>query len=316
MARPLRSDFAGALWHVTARGNERQEIFRDAQDKETFLRVLGSVVARFGWTLHGYVLMPNHYHLLVETPRPTLSDGMRQLGSVYSQAFNRRWERVGHLFQGRFFSLHVQRESHLLELLRYIALNPVRAGLVREPGEWPWSSYRATIGSAPRPEWLETGWTLSQFAGRERATRAFGRFVATASGYAPWGLVRHQVLLGDDDFVAGFRSRAASQASTRGVPARQLRIASTPLDEVARRLRPYLQPGRLRASAGADRMLAALVLRDDSLATYSQIGEEAGLTTWGARSLVDRARRLLTEKPSAGRRLAELRSIAEGPRKR
>src|SRR5687767_13788050 len=137
MARPLRIEFAGALYHVTARGNARMPIFDDDADRRNFLSVLEQVLDRSGWLLHAYCLMGNHYHLMVETMQANLSAGMRQLNGVYTQRFNRRHERVGHLFQGRFKAILVERDSYLLELCRYVVLNPVRAGMVKRVQDYP-----------------------------------------------------------------------------------------------------------------------------------------------------------------------------------
>ena len=142
MARPLRIEFEGAFYHITARGNARQDIFLGDEDRVGFLAVLAGVVDRFGWICHEYRLMSNHYHLLIETPEANLSNGMRQLNGVYTQAFNRRHGWVGHVLQGRFKSILVEKESHLLELARYVVLNPVRANMVRYARQWKWSSYR------------------------------------------------------------------------------------------------------------------------------------------------------------------------------
>ena len=136
MARPLRLEFPGAVYHVTSRGNARAAIFLDDEDRPIFLGVLGAVVARFGWLCHAYCLMDNHYHLLLETPDPNLSRGMRQLNGVYTQRFNRRHGRVGHVLQGRFKAILVDRDGYLLELARYLVLNPVRAGRVKDPGRY------------------------------------------------------------------------------------------------------------------------------------------------------------------------------------
>ncbi len=250
---------------------------------KTFVRILGAVVVRYGWTLHGWVLMPNHYHLILETPRPTLSAGMRHLGSVYSQAFNRRWQRCGHLFHGRFFSLHVQRESHLLELLRYTALNPVRAGLVKAPEDWTWGSYRATAGLERRPAWLTTQWTLSRFRGRGRAESMWARFVAEASEYSPWERVRSQVILGEEELVEELRGRVAEVRATGGIPSSQLRLGAESLESAADRLSELLRPTRTGGAATRDRALAAVVLKDVCLATYGQVGLLTGLAQWGAR---------------------------------
>jgi REP element-mobilizing transposase RayT len=139
MARPLRIEYPGAVYHITSRGNAYQDVFLDDADRERFLEVLKQTVDRFNWLCHAYCLMMNHYHLLIETVDPTLSRGMRQLNGVYTQAFNRRHERVGHLFQGRYKAILVEKETYLLELSRYIVLNPVRAKMVKKPEEWEWS---------------------------------------------------------------------------------------------------------------------------------------------------------------------------------
>lgn len=131
MARPLRIEYAGALYHVTSRGDGREDIYVEDKDRVLFLKVLQAVCERFNWEVHAYCLMTNHYHLLIETPDANLSMGMRQLNGVYTQRFNNAHKRVGHVFQRRYKAILVQKESHLLELARYIVLNPVRAQMVR-----------------------------------------------------------------------------------------------------------------------------------------------------------------------------------------
>ena len=160
MARPLRIEFPGALYHVTSRGNARQDIALDDEDRAAFLAVLAEARERFAWLVHAYCLMGNHYHLMVETPEANLSRGMRQLIGVYTQRFNRRHGRVGHLFQGRYKAILVERESYLLELCRYVVLNPVRAGLVARVEDWRWSSYAETAGRARPGGPVTTGWIL------------------------------------------------------------------------------------------------------------------------------------------------------------
>jgi putative transposase len=143
MARPLRIEFSGALYHITSRGDRREAIYEDDTDRESFLETLAEVVERFNWVCHAYCLMSNHYHLIVETPDANLSKGMRHLNGVFTQVSNRRHNRTGHLFQGRFKGIIVDQDSCLLELTRYVVLNPVRAKMVKDPGDWPWSSYGA-----------------------------------------------------------------------------------------------------------------------------------------------------------------------------
>jgi putative transposase len=137
MPRPLRIQFEGAIYHVTSRGNAREKIFVDDEDRTAFLEVLAEVVGRFGWICHAYCLMSNHYHILIETPEPNLSQGMQLLNGVYTQSFNRHHRRFGHVLQCRYKAIVVERESHLLELARYVVLNPVRAKMARSAKDWP-----------------------------------------------------------------------------------------------------------------------------------------------------------------------------------
>jgi putative transposase len=146
LSRPLRIECEGALYHVTSRGDRREPIVESDGDRAAWVEVLAATCVRFNWRLHAWCLMGNHYHLLLETPEPNLSLGMRQLNGVWSQQFNRRHGRVGHVFQGRFKAIMVQRESYLLELARYVVLNPVRARMVAQVEGFAWSSFRATAG--------------------------------------------------------------------------------------------------------------------------------------------------------------------------
>lgn len=163
---------------MTARGNGRQAIYLDRDDRLGFLALLQQCVNRFGWLVHTHCLMGNHFHLLIETPLANLARGMRQLNGVYAQTFNRRHGTVGHLFQARYGARLVQRERHGLAVVRYIVRNPVRAGLCEHPGEWPWSSYNATAGHERAPEFLTTDWVLGQLGSSLGAARErFRRFV-------------------------------------------------------------------------------------------------------------------------------------------
>lgn len=203
MARPLRIQFEGAVYHVTSRGNARLDIFLDDTDRARFLKAFGRVVDRFGWICHAYCLMNNHYHLLIETPEANLSRGMQLLNGIYTQAFNRRHGRVGHVLQGRFKAILVEIESYLLELARYVVLNPVRAKVVRHPRQYRWSSYRATAGEAESPDFLTAEWILSQFdEDPVRARTAYRRFVKEGRGVPVWEDVKGGILLGTEEFVA------------------------------------------------------------------------------------------------------------------
>lgn len=203
MSRPIRIEFSAALYHVTARGDRREAIFEDDADRQNFLQILADVIARFNWLCHAWCLMDNHYHLLIQTPDGNLSKGMRQLNGVYTQASNRRHQRVGHLFQGRYKAILVDSDAYLLELSRYVVLNPIRAGMVRKVEAWPWSSYRASVGLAPPTRWLSVDGVLSQFAKRRSlAQQRYAQFVAEGiKADSPWLHLKNQVFLGDEQFV-------------------------------------------------------------------------------------------------------------------
>src|SRR3989338_752543 len=190
MARPLRIEFPGAFYHVTSRGDRQEAIYEDNEDRRSYLGILGDVVERFNWLCYTYCLMENHYHLVIETLEGNLSKGMRHLNGVYTQVSNRRHNRVGHLFQGRYKAILIDKDSYWLEVSRYVVLNPVRAGMVKEPGGWPWSSYNATVGSEECSPvvgggalagafWTETGYCKATLQGicegRYRAAKPLER---------------------------------------------------------------------------------------------------------------------------------------------
>jgi REP element-mobilizing transposase RayT len=231
MTRPLRIQFPGALYHVTSRGNDRADIFLDDADRHAFLAVLDAVCQRMHWLCYAYCLMTNHYHLVIETPDGNLAAGMRQLNGVYTQRFNRRHDRVGHVFQGRYKAILVDRDAYLLELSRYVVLNPVRAGMVDAAGEWPWSSYRATAGQAPAPSSLAQGWLLSQFGRTTReAHQRYEQFVQDGLDQKSiWQGLRRQIYLGDDRFVDQMQTRLQDAEVLQEVPKVQRRPSPEPL---------------------------------------------------------------------------------------
>ena len=236
MARPLRIEFDGALYHVTSRGNERKAIFKDEIDRKVFLDTLVQVNDRFHWICHAYCLMDNHYHLVIETPDGNLSRGMRQLNGVYTQAFNRRHRRVGHLFQGRFKGILVQKESHFLEVCRYVVLNPVRARSVKQPGQWKWSSYRATAGTASRHRCLTVEELLSQLGQRKaQAQEKYRAFVSDGIGEESfWEGLTGQSLLGVEGFVEGLLPHVMGKMKIREIPKGQRYIGRPSLEELFR----------------------------------------------------------------------------------
>lgn len=234
MSRPIRIEFPDALYHVTARGDRREDIFEDDQDRQQFLAILEKVITQFNWICHAWCLMDNHYHLLIQTPDGNLSKGMRQLNGVYTQASNRRHTRVGHLFQGRFKAILVDSDAYLLELARYVVLNPVRAGMVKKPADWPWSSYRASVGLQPAAPWLAVDGLLAVFAKRRSlAQQRYAQFVAEGIGAAsPWGNLKGQVYLGDEQFVNQMQTHIQAGKDDVQIPLAQRRPQPTPLSKI------------------------------------------------------------------------------------
>lgn len=217
MARPLRIEFPGAVYHVTSRGDRREPIFDDDGDAQAFLGILAQGLLRFDAGVIAYCLMGNHYHLVLHTHQANLSLLMRHLNGVYTQAYNHDHGKVGHLFQGRFKAILVDTDNYLLQLCPYVELNPVRAGMVVVPADWAWSSYRAHVGRADLPCWLETAALHGYLLGRPAcsatdhasAARAYGHLVMSAQSLRLWETaLNRQVFLGDDDFVLRMQTLA------------------------------------------------------------------------------------------------------------
>jgi putative transposase len=265
MSRPLRIEFPNALYHVTARGDRREDIFEDDEDRKLFLETLGEVIGQFNWVCYAWCLMDNHYHLLIQTPDGNLSKGMRQLNGVYTQAGNRRHKRVGHLFQGRFKAILVDGDAYLLELSRYVVLNPVRARMTRKPESWPWSSYRTSVGLELAPDWLAVDGLLALFAKRRSlAQERYAQFVREGiKTRSPWDDLKGQVFLGDEGFVK--RMQAHLQAGEDDV---QIPLAQR------RPLAPTLAKIELRET---DRNAAIRAAHATGAYSYQQIADHFGM---------------------------------------
>ena len=236
MSRPLRIEFSGAVYHITSRGNGKQEIFFDDKDRKIFLSLLWEVVEREKWICYAYCLMDNHYHLLIETTRPNLSRGMRELNGIYAQKLNYVRGSVGHVFQSRYKSILVEKDNYLLELCRYIALNPVRAGIVENPEDWKWSSYRATLGLAKPPKYLNTSWILKNFdEDIEKSKKKYEKFVFEGIGKeSPWRELRGRIFLGSKKFMEEYEGKLSEKENETEIT-RIERFANRPsLEEIFR----------------------------------------------------------------------------------
>jgi putative transposase len=233
MSRPLRIEFPGAVYHVTSRGDRRERIFVDDQDRRSLLEVLEQGLERFDAEALAYCLMGNHYHFVLHTRSSNLSLLMRHINGVYSQRFNRRHGLVGHLLQGRFKAVLVDRDAYLLEVCRYVELNPVRAGIVPSAADWAWSSYRAHTGHAEGPTWLDVPGVHAAMLGRDALTAAdvneaqgrYARWVAAGLAVRLWDdALNQQVFLGDDAFVQRMQAlMAPAMAAAAAIPRRQRR---------------------------------------------------------------------------------------------
>lgn len=210
MARPLRIEFAGAFYHITARGNERKDIFKSVRDREQFLSYLESATERYGAVIHVYCLMSNHYHLLLETPSGNLSQIMRHINGAYTTYFNTKRGRSGHLLQGRYKGILVEADEYAKELSRYIHLNPVRAGAAVKPENYAWSSYAAYIGRQEPPGWLARNFILSYFGGTTaKGQRGYRNFIEAGreNTASPLSGVVGSLILGSETFIREIRDK-------------------------------------------------------------------------------------------------------------
>lgn len=221
MARPLRIEFPGAVYHVTSRGARQESIFVDEDDYRQFLAVIEQGLERFDAQMLAYSLMDDHYEFVLFTRSGHLSRLMRHINGVYTQAYNRRHGKGGHLMQGRFKAVLVDRDAYLLDVCRYVEYNPVRVGWVKSPGAWAWSSHQAHVGDVEAPAWLETEGLLSYVLGkvvktplqRQKAQAKYAELVKSARGLNFWETgLRHQIFLGDESFAKKMLAQAKAAA--------------------------------------------------------------------------------------------------------
>jgi putative transposase len=273
MARPLRIAFPGAVYHITSRGDRQEDIFEDDTDRRTWLAVLGDALARFDAGVFAWCLMDNHYHLILHTRQANLSLLMRQLNGLYTQRYNHRHDQVGHVFQGRFKAILVDRDAYLLEVCRYVDLNRVRAGLVAHPEDWPWCSFPAMAGRTPCPPWLEREQLWSCMLGRDvtsaqdaqHGARAYADWVQAGQGVRLWAEhLRQQMYLGDEAYVQRMQSRAHAVALQQVEVPRPQKASPLSLDD-----------WRKRCSTRDD---AVRMAHTASKQTLSSIARELGLS--------------------------------------
>ena len=285
MPRSIRIQYEGAVYHVTSRGNERRKIVLDDGDRWLFLRVLEQTIQEHGLTCHAWVLMDNHYHLLLETPDGNLSTGMKHLNGIYTQRFNRSHHRVGHLFQGRYKAILVDKNTYLLELCRYVVLNPVRAGMVKEPKDWKWSSYRATAGLEKSENWLEVTWILGQFGKYfKQAQKAYRRFVLDGiqKKKSPWEETTSKLYMGGEKFLEKMEGLVRGDKNL-DIPKYQKKVIRPTMEAVMGRVaKAYgvkeadIQKPRSRKNEARD--LVIYLLKKESGLSSKMIGRKLGVS--------------------------------------
>ncbi len=223
MGRPLRIEYPGAHYHVTARGNERKDIYRSQRDRQQFLSYLESAVNRYGAVIHAYCLMSNHYHLLIETPSGNLSQIMQHINGAYTNYFNVKRKRTGHLFQSRYKAILIEVDEYAKELSRYIHLNPVRAGMVSRPEEYRWSSYSNYIGERKTPDWLTTKLTHNSFGTEKTAQENYRKFtedLLEQNYESPLNSVIAATILGKEEFIKEITAKHVDgKQADRNLPA-------------------------------------------------------------------------------------------------
>ena len=237
MARPLRIEYPGAYYHITSRGNERKDIFKDDHDKKQFISYLKSAYLRYKAVIHVYCLMNNHYHLLIDTPKGNLSHIMRHINGAYSTYFNIRHRRAGHLFQGRYKAILVDADAYAGELSRYIHLNPFRAGMVDAPERYAWSSYACYIDKRKSPDWLTVDFILGYFSGYNISPKQkYKEFVSAkmlGTYESPLQDTVASTILGQDGFIEEIReTHLKNRAKDRNLPALNELSASPDVNEI------------------------------------------------------------------------------------
>jgi putative transposase len=276
MGRPLRIEYPGAFYHVTSRGNEQKDVFKSQRDREKFLEYLESATVRYGANIHAYCLMNNHYHLFLETPEGNLSQIMRHINGAYTNYFNVKRKRSGHLFQGRFKATLVEADVYATELSRYIHLNPVRVRMVAKPEEYRWSSYRSYIGECKPPEWLKTDLILAYFGKDAKvAGKEYHRFVTDLlekDNKSPLAKSVAAAILGSPEFIEEIEEKyLRKREPDRNLPELRQVTRRLSLDEIIQTGRSYL--GEEHA---ADKVIIYLCHKYSG-ARLKEIGERFGV---------------------------------------
>jgi len=302
MTRSLRIQYPGAFYHVTSRGNERKEVFRSFGDRERFLTYLDSATERYGAVIHVYCLMNTHYHLFIETPSANLSKIMQHINGAYTAYFNRRWERSGHLFQGRYKAIVVEADEYAMELSRYVHLNPVRAGIVEKPEEYEWSSFRYYISNGNIPRWLKRDFILGYFDREPLAAmnkyRGFVHALLDKDYKSPLTNLTNSLILGSNEFVDEIKDRFITDRE----PERELPILTEMADRPGLEAIEEAVDSVLRNDPRLSRQVKMFLCHRYSGKKLAEIGTRYGV----GESAVTQASRRLRYRQQKDKKLREL----------
>ena len=319
MARAWRIEYEGALYHVLSRGNEKQNIVINDDDRKLFLGTAGEMGERFEIDLFAYVLMDNHYHLLFRTNRANLCRSMQWFGATYTKRFNLRHNRSGHLFQGRFKNMLVQNDAYLLQLSYYIHRNPLRAGMVKRLADYKWSSYRAYAYAKSHQNWLNTNVILSQFINVKDQHQAYRENIQKYSKEEQrvWEDLRHGIFVGTEKFVKRIKKRYLPDMPHAELPHQKRVIKDVNIETVLSKaagilkcdMDLYRESTRISKSAKTDRDLLIYVAWQFGVATNQDIGEKFGLTYSAVSQRVRVIKEMLNKDRELERKYRRIKSL-------
>jgi putative transposase len=317
MARPWRIQYGGAYYHVLSRGNEGRDIFFDDGDRKLFLRTIGETSDRFKIDVFAFVLMRNHYHLLLRTNLPNLSRAMQWLGLTYVRRLNNRLGRYGHLFQGRFKAMVVEDDAYMVGLSCYIHRNPLRARVVKRLIEYRWSSYPVYAYGKKGPEWLKTDLILSYFGGRG-GHKGYREKVQEYAGEERrlWEDFRHGVILGSEEFVEGIRLSRGGAGAHKDIPQQKevlrsvdvMGVAKKALALLGREMGEYAPGHRVRGGRKEDRNLVVYALWDRGLLQNEEIGRVFGVSYSAVSHIVKDVKERMKKAPQLGSKVQSINS--------
>jgi len=318
MTRPWRIEFEGAYYHILSRGNEQRNIFSDNDDRVLFLQTLGKMSDRFEVEVYAYVLMDNHYHLLLKTNKPNISKSMQWFGTTYTRQYNIKHRRNGHLFQGRFKSFLIENDEYLMLLSCYIHRNPLRAGIVRRLADYPWSSYPVYAYGKRSPEWLLTKPILSLLDTKDKHM-AYRKLVQDYSREEKriWEDFRHGLFLGSQKFIDRIKSKYLQECPDVEMPQKRQVLRETNPEKILKKAAKvlkcdtddFLQSSRISDSNKLNRDLLIYLLWSSGWYSNQEIGRLFGLGYSSISRRVTIMKSKISKEDEINKRLKEIKSL-------